>query len=305
MPTNPGKQAVVRFIEETTPGTTPADPDLLLFSPETQRVAFGLDKNSKESLDIGEVDVHDFFTVQNAYTLEVEFNLYDVTSGLADFLARRSDGAPKAFTIEVIPDEDAASPHYIRCTGWRVNDVALGGSLDNPYVVTITFAAGLIVDPTTSDPGIGTGSRETKTAYATRTSNAVLKHFSSGAITLDGSPVAVLLGSLELTVANGVEASYTTGSAEPVTTATRFGNRRYTGTADLSLDDGSLAHWTRVDGFTEHSLAIPFGTGSGDDILTLTGVRFPSIEVEAAVDTDILMGGQPFVAKTHAFSTVP
>lgn len=303
MAITPGHQAVCRYIAEATPGTVPTNPDFLLLSKETQRVTIGLDKDGQESLDIGEEEIHDLFTVKNAYKLDVEFHLYDVTS-IAAFLARQADNTLKSWAFDIIPNQDATSPHYIRASGWRCGSWRLGGGDGKPYTITLSFVGGTITAPTTTDPGLGTGSRETKAGYDTRLSSPTLAVWSSGAITVNGSAVAVLMDSFTLDVDFGAQAHYTTGNADPVAAAVTAGVTKYTGSASFSLDAGSKEHWDRVNAYAEHTIEVPFGTTTGDDILNLSGVRFPSLDVDISVGTDLLMANNPFQAKSYSMTTV-
>lgn len=304
MAVTPGHQAVIRYVEETTAGTTPANPALLLFSPEVQGITMGLDKNQQESLDIGELDVHEYFSVKNSYSVTVNFHLYDVDRILDAFTDRNGDQTPKSYTLEVIPDQDGATPHYFRGTGWKPSNIEFSTDDDAPWTVAITFEGGIWADPVTTDPGIGTGSRETKADYDLNAVDPTLKHYATAAVTLDGSAWAVLLGSFNVTIEQGVAPQYNIGSADPVATATVFGGRKITGTGDISLDEGASEQWARVSALSSHEIRVPFGVTTGDQVLVLEGVTFPSIELDVSADTDVLRGGQSFTAQTISRATV-
>lgn len=294
-----GHQAVIRYIEEATPGTTPTNPALLLFSKETQRVRIGIDSNQMESLDIGEVEVDELFSAMTTYMAEVEYHMYEADK-VFDFWERLSTGAPRSWTLEVIPNEDAATKTYFRGTGWRANTCRLSGRAGEAWLHTVTFAGGKWAAPVTADPGIGTGSRQAKAAITD-----ALRTFAGGAITLNAAAWAVLLEEFEVTVEHGVETHHDTGVADPDVSATTHGKRKITGTATLSLDDGFKEHWDRiVAGLTTHAIVVPFSTTAGQPKLTLSSVRFPSLEGELSIDQDALMGGVPFQALTYTQSTV-
>lgn len=299
MATTPGKDAVIRYVEETSPGVTPANPDFSLFSKETLNVTLGKDRNQEESLDIGNVDVEDYYLLQDSYTLSVECHIYDVAR-ILDFWERNPDASLRSYTLEYIPDVSAVTKHYYRARGWRVGSIELSVSVNNAYTATITFVGGTIDDPVTVDPGIGTGSREAKSAFAADP----IKTYASGAVELDGAAWAYLVGSLTVTMENDYEAQYTLGQAQPVVELRAGATRRITGQADISLDGGASEQWARVSAGASHALAIPFG-GTGEALLTLTGVKFNSIEVTSDTDATVLMGGQDFMATGFTVGVVP
>lgn len=293
-----GHQAVVRYIEETTAGTTPSNPALLLLSKETARTTFFLDKDMKESLDMGEIEVESFFSAKNIYGFEVEFHLYDVDR-FFDFWERKSTGEPRSFTFELIPNEDAAVPHYIRAVGMRCQSATLSGRVGEAWVCSIVLTGGTIAAPSTSDPGIGSGSREAKAAITD-----ALRTFAGGVITIDAVAAAVLVDEFEVTVEHGTEAHWTSGSAQPVVAGTTHGVRKISGTLNMSLDDGFKEHWDRVVAFADSTIVVPFSTTGGQPKVTFSVCKFPRINAETNVDSDLLMGSQPFSAETYAEGTV-
>lgn len=298
MATTAGKDAVIRFIEEAVPGTTPANPDWLLFSRETLNVTLGLDRNQEESLDIGNIDVEQYYLLHNTYSITVECHLYDVAR-ILDLWERNVDNSLKAYSMEYIPDATAAVKHYYRAKGWRVGSIELSVQVNQAWTASITFVGGTITPPVTVDPGIGTGSREDKSAFVDP-----IKTFASGVVELNGAAWAVLVNGLTLTLENDYEALHTLGQADPVVAVNASATRRITGSADISLDDGASTQWNRVVAGAEHTLEVPFG-GAGADLLTLTGVTFPSIEVESNTDDQVLLGGQDFTATGFTIGVVP
>lgn len=292
-----GFQGEIRFIEETTAGTTPTNPAFLLFSPETQRVRMFLDKNLKESLDMGTVDVHEFYSAQNSYGVEVEFHLYDVDR-FFNFWERTTGNAPRPYSLELIPDAQATAKHWIRGTGWRTKSAKLAGRVGEAWVATVVFTGGKWSTPVTSDPGIGTGSRELRSAIST-----ALRTFAGGVITLDGTAAAILVDEFEMNVDHGTDARWTAGAADPVAGATSHKHRKIGGTMNISLDDGFKEHFDRVNAFADATLVIPFGA-AGQPKVTFSGVKLPRFEGEAGVSADILMGSEPWNAETYAEGTV-
>ncbi|MCA1811483.1 MAG: hypothetical protein LC623_05675 [Halobacteriales archaeon] len=298
MSSTPGKDAVVRWVQETVAGTTPANPALKLFSKETLKCSLKLDIGQQESMDIGNVDVEDLFSVQNDYDIVVECHLCDVDR-ILDFVDRAANNTLNPYTLEYIPDVSAATKHYYRCTGWVLKALDLKVGENAPWVATLTFECGVIAAPVTVDPGIGIGSREAKSAIVD-----TIKHFASGAVTMDAAAWAILVGGLSVKFENDVGVKRTMGQKDPVNTLTQSATRRISGSVDLSLDDGAKAQWDRVVAAAAHTIAIPFG-GTGQQLLTLTGVSFPSIEVESNTDDDVLMGSQDFTATGYTRGLVP
>lgn len=292
-----GHQAVFRVIEETTVGTFPTNPALILLSKAHSKTKLKFSKNLQEAPDQGEYEVDEFYSAKNTYEVELEFIVYNVPRFL-DYWERTSTGAPRAWSWELIPNEDAATKHWIRGSGWKCKTAKLTGRLGEAWLATVSLVGGTISDPVTTDPGIGTGSREARSAISD-----ALRSFASGAITFNGSAWATLLGSIEITCDHGTEPRHTTGNADPVPGATTHGKRRITGTVDISLDDAFKEHFDRVKALAEHTIVIPFGA-AGQPKLTLTGVRLPDLDGETGADVDVLMGNQPFVAETFTEGTV-
>lgn len=292
-----GHQNVIRVVEETTAGTFPTNPTLRLLSKQTRSVRLFYDRNLKESADLDDYEVDSFYSITNAYGLEVEYVLHDVDDMTA-FWARNSDHSTDSFSFEIVLNADSATPYYVRGTGWRPQTCTLRGAVDGEYVHSVVFTGGVWTDPTSSAPSIGTGSRMVKADITD-----ALRTWSSGAITVGGSAVGALMEDIEVVINHGSTPRYTTGNADPVPGATVFGRRMITGTASFSLDDGASTHFTRVDGLSATTIVIPFGA-SGQPKITLSGVVFPRWEVELTSDSDVIEGGQEFRALSYAVGTV-
>lgn len=297
MPLTHGQQMRFLYVEESTPGTTPTNPVFIRLSKEVQRVKFLLDRDLKESLDVEEFEPDSFFSARKLYGIEVDFNVYDVSRFL-DFWERIATGQPRSYSIEISPNQDAAVVHYYSATGWRPKTAKLSGNVGEAYVASVVFEGGKIADPVTVAPPIGTGSREAKSAIV-----AALRHFASGAVTLDGLAWATLVGGLEVTCDHQSEPGYTTGGLDPVAAGARFGNRKIAGTTDISLDEGLSTFWSDTVALAVHTIEIPFGA-AGQPKLTLSGVVFPRIEGEFGVDKKAAMGNRPFSAKSFTEGTV-
>lgn len=285
-----GQGAALRVVEEADPGTTPADPNFLLLSKETQSVKVFLDKDLKESVDIGEVDLVDLFSGKNVYGVSTEYIVYDPDL-VFDFMERQSDNTPRSWSLEYIPDQDAASPVYLRGKGWRANTCEVSGELGDKYKVSLSLECGKWEDPVTADPGIGAGSRQDISEIVED-----VKHFASGPIQLNGGTFATLVGKFSLKVEHQAEAAYTSGSMEPVPEGAKFGNRKVSGSADISLDEGLKEHWDRVKGFNKHVIKLPFGSTTGDREWVLNDVRFGKVEGESGKDAKLVMGSVPWQA---------
>lgn len=283
-----GQGAALRYIEEAEVGVTPALPALSLFSKETKRVRYFLDKDKKESVDMGEVDVVDLFSTRHVYGVSTEFTLYDPDI-VFDLMEREANNQTRSYTFEVIPDQDAAAPVYIRGRGWRPKTVEVSGSVGDPYSVSVEFAGGLWEDPVTAEPDAD--SRQTVADIV-----EPVKHFASGAILFDGAAWATLVDGFSIQVDHGTEARYTSGSKDPVLKATEFGHRKITGTADISLDDGVVEHWDRVVAFAKHDIILPFGSSGGDRQWEIAGVRLDRVEPEHGTDVKIVLGSVPWQA---------
>lgn len=293
-----GQQGVIRFVEETAPGTTPTNPALLLFSPETQTSAVKISTDVQESRDIGEYDVHDHFAARIEYEVKVSYHLYDV-SRYFPFLERKSDGAPRSYTLEFEPNQDAGTNHRYVGTGFAADEVKLSGEVGGPWVVEITFKGGRIADPTPTGVAIGTGSREAATAFTDP-----IRTFASGTIELDSAAWAILVGSFEATVKHGVEANYNAGDDEPVAGKFSYGGREVSGSADLSADDGASEAWARAKDLTKHIVDVNFSSTPSHPALRITDCVFPETEIEIGTDSKTVMVSQPWRGKTPSEGTV-
>lgn len=298
MGTTPGQQGVIRWVPETTPGTFPTNPALKLFSRETLNVKLMLDVGEKESLDIGNVDVEEYFKVLNSYGFTVECHGYDVQR-LLDFITRNADNSLKTYGLEYIPNQDQTTKWYYRGVGWRMATLEVSGKAGEPFVFKFEFKGGKWSNPVSMDPGIGTGSRELKSAI---TQSIVT--FATAPITVDAAPWGVILNEFSFKVENKVAVYHDTGDPEPEVAVVSSAPRRLSGQGNVSLDDGASTEWLRTKNYTAASIIVPFG-GSGSPMVTLGGCHFPTIEVESVTDKELLMGARPFTAATITLGTVP
>lgn len=285
-------------MEETDPGVTPTDPNFQLLSAETQRVQPTLDKNLDRSQDIGNFEPEEFVSAMNTYGFEVEGHLYRPVD-IFQLIERLASGEVRFFTLEFIPNADATDPVFIRARGMRPVSVELSAGIGEPWTWTVEFGAGVTDAPTTVDPGIGTGSRETKDAIT-----EPQRTFASGAIQLDAATWALLVGSFNLSVDHETEAAHTTGDPDPVPEAALVGQRVLSGSADVSFDNGYQDTFDRTQAFDEHTIFIPFGSEAGDPAWELQGVVFPDWSPELTTDTKVVQGGRDYEARSIVSTTV-
>lgn len=292
-----GQQAVIRYVEETTPGTTPTTPTLQLLSPETLSVAWMIDGQLQESRDIGDYDVHEYFQAKRVYGVKVSGHVYDVERLLDAFVDRTATGAPKSHSLEIIPNQDDATPQYYIARGMRADTVKFSGDQDGAQTVEIEFKGGVIDDPTTSPIS---ATREDNTAFA----GDPIKTFLGIVHTKDGNPLAAILGAFEYEIKNNITPKYASGSSDPAPEFAAYGKREITGSADISLDDGASTQWLLTKANTPVELRLEYGTTGGDQVVVLEDCYFDSLEVEIDTDTDVLMQDVPFKVTTLSRTTL-
>ena len=297
MGVTPGRQAVFRYVAEAVPGVFPANPALILPSKEVRRVRFFLDKDLKESVDINDNDIEGHFSCKNIYGVEVEFVVYTVAR-FTDFVTRDAENLPKAYAVEIIPDQDAATVHWFRGTGWRAKSATLKSKVGDEWIATVVLEAGKMSDPVTVDPGVGAGSRQAKNAIVD-----AMRLFRAAAITKGGAPVATLTDELTLVVNHGTSAHWTTGEADPVAAGAGATKRRFTGTMNFSLDAGGATAWAAVKNQTVGDLVIPFGA-AGQPKITIANVVLPKFNFEVTPETDIIYDNEEYRGTTYTEGVV-
>lgn len=289
----------MRRVLETAAGTFPTNPALTLLSKETTRVKLRLGKNYQKSVDIDDVDVDSFFSPNNEYGLELEYRVYD-TAAVTDFIDRDSRNLPKPYSFEIIPNQDdgAGSVQYYRASGWRAKTVTFEGGVKEPWLCKTLLVGGKIADPVTVDPGIGTGSRQNKSAIA-----QPRRLFRTGAITRNGAAFATLLRKFTAVCEHGTEAGYTTGDADPVAAGVTALRREFTGTAEFTLDDGASALHTIVKNETLGDIVVPFGA-SGQPKFTWQNALLDDWEPELSGDENASYANVPWRAPTFVAGVV-
>lgn len=291
-----GQQSEVRYVEESTAGSTPSNPAFKLFSTQTKRISVDWDKEQLDGTDIGQVDVEEWVFEQNEYTVDVEF-LMQRPSNVQKFAERQSDNTKRSFTIEWIPNADASTTHYIRMKGFRPQSVQLNGSVGSAWSVTVTFVGETIDQPTTTDPGIGTGSREDPSGVSDS-----IRNFAGAEVQQDGSTWAAIVNNFSATIDDGTTLEHTTGSADPAEVT--YGHRTIEGSTDLAFEDGTKPLFDETDNETTYKINIPWGTSSGDEQWDLTTVVSSNWAPEQGVDDEHILANRDFTAQGITFTTV-
>lgn len=276
-----------RIVEETTKGTTPSDPALTVLSSVTRRATPRATKTEVDSRDIGDWDRAASTGVKNEYEVEVEYTL-SRTTDLNDFVERQSDGTPRAYTLELISNVDGTAV-YQRGQGFNPGEITVNGAIDEPYVATVLFQGGILNAPTTTDPGIGTGSREAVTSVSEG-----IKTFAGGDVDKAGAEWATLVNNATATVNHGVEPAYDAASQDPDNTVSLVGNREITGTADLTYDDAGDAFFDDTTNLTAENINILFESGATPAKWQITNATFPGWEWEGNTDDTTVFAARDF-----------
>jgi hypothetical protein len=291
-----GQQTEVRFVEETTDGTTPSNPTLNLFSTQTQRVSMSVNKEVLDGTDLGRLDVEDWIHESEDDEVEVEF-LMQRPNDVQKFVERESDDTTRSFTIEVIFNADQGTSYYVRAKGMRPQTVEVNGGVDSAYRVTVTFVGETIDKPTSTDPGVGTGSRE---SYSSVTDN--VKTFAGAEVQLGSATWAAIVNNFQLTIDHQTQLEHTTGQQGPAEVT--HGNRLIEGSSDLAFEDGGKSLFTDTDDENEKTINIPWGASTGDPQWDLTTAIFPSWEPEMTAGDNHLLAGRDFQAQSITFTTL-
>ncbi len=291
-----GQQSEIRYVEESSPGSTPSNPAFKLFSTQTKRIAPVVDKELLEGTDIAQLDVEEWIHEQETYEIQVEF-LMQRPDEVQKFAERQSDNTPRSFTLEWIPNADASTTHYIRLKGFRPQSIDLNGAVGSAWSVTVTFVGENIDTPTTTDPGIGTGSREAHSSISD-----TINTFAGAEVQQGGATWAAIVNNVSVTIDHGTELEHTSGQQAPAEVT--YGHRTITGSADLAFEDGTKPLFDETDNETEFTVNIPWGTSTGDPQWDLTTATSPNWSPEQGVDDNHIMGAREFNAQSISFTTV-
>lgn len=284
----------VLYVEETTPGTTPTDPDYKKLSDHVESCTVSLDPATKEYRDIGSYDVASFILGLPAYGLRVGYKLhtdrFDVVDGGVD---RQADNSLKSYSFEVAVNLDGTTQSYYTFKGGKVESTSLRGSVGEAVMVEHTIKA-LSVSIVTSEPSVGTGSRETSALGA-------LSVYSGSTITRGGSAVAYITRAFELSVSHSLSVEGTDNQTDPKEIFE--GARQVSGRCDITIDDGGKTLADTVLAGTEAAMTFAFGSTGALEV-GLTGVRWQNLDIPLDTQEGCIKQNVPFRAKTAAATTV-
>jgi len=284
----------VLSVVEVTPGTTPTNPALIKFSDHVQSVSMSFDPQLKEWRDIGDFDVASIVKGLPMYGVRISYMLHSGRkTQLDDAINRQADNSVKSQTIEVSLNRDGSTVGYYTFLGCKAEDATTRGGVGEPVTVDITYKA-LSVTRATSEPSVGSGSRETASLGA-------LCHGSTSSITRGGSALAYVTRTWEFKVSHALEALGTDNQTDPKVILE--GIRQVTGTVDITVDDGGVTLTDAVLAGTAAEVIFALG-GAGAPKFTLSNVQWSNLEIPLSAEQGFVLTGVPFIATAIATGTV-
>lgn len=269
--TNPTMKAVSDFIKNVTIGV--ADEHDILRTISSQNVV-------------------DYFKKPRDYTLHIEYIVQN-KDFLEDILTR-SSGEINSLFFDIGVNKSQTTPSYFRCAGCKAKKVKIEGKNGETWTVTADFSVKEITT-STSPINVGTGSHASPIGTSALTFNV------AGSISYGGSEVAYITDSISIDIDNGLQDLWDVGSLTKKSCVA--GALSITGTCDITLDDGGKTLFDNIINGTTNSLIVNMGA-TGSPKLTLSGVRFKSLEIPQDIGKGVIIQGVPFNAKTISISTV-
>jgi hypothetical protein len=280
----------VLSVVETTPGTTPTNPALIKFSDHVQSVQVSLDPALEEWRDIGDYDAQSFVGGLPMYGVKISYVLHvNRKTQLDDAIVRQSDNTLKSQTIEVAVGLDDATPGYLVLKGCKADRASCKPEVGKPAVVEITYKA---LSHATSQVTIGSGSRESSALGS-------LSVFSATAITRGGSALAYVTRGAMFEVNNNLRVEGTDNQSDPK--AIFEGSRQVSGSADITLDDGTATIAAAVTGLTGAQMVFSLGA-SGAPKYTLNNCVWEKLDVDMNVNDGVIVSSVPFRARKSSGS---
>lgn len=180
--------------------------------------------------------------------------------------------------------------------GCKVKTCEANGSEGEGWLITADFSV--------KDVAIAAAQASSKTTDAGSVVDGDLCMFNiAGSIQADGADVADVLQNFTVRVDNNLDDMWSVGSRykeRAIRTAVD-----YTGSADISIDDGGNPHLTDVINHNEAtSIVIQMAhTGSGAPKITLTDTRWDSGIIDAAGQTEGIIESCPFTSTNLVVAT--
>ena len=181
---------------------------------------------------------------------------------------------------------------YYLLKGCVVKTAELNGSEGEGWIVTADFSVKDVASYTSKQSSVST----------TVTGDLCMFNV-AGSVQADAADIADVLQNFTLRVDNNIDDIWSIGNRykeRAIRTAVD-----YTGTCDISIDDGGKAHFDDViDHATATSIIVMLaGTGSGAPKLTLTNTRWDSGIVNAAGATEGIIESCPFTSEDLSVTT--
>ena len=284
----------IEYVVESSYGAgAPENPTMLAVSDFVTNVTIGVGDEHDVLKSITSQNIVDYFKKPRDYTLHIEYIPQNET--FLDDVITRTNGVLQSLFFDVGVNVSQSTSSYFQCKGCKPKTVRIEGRNGETWKITVDFS---VKDITTSTSAIdvGTGS------HASSIGTDPLSFNVAGSITYGGSEVAYITDAISIEVDNGLTDLWDVGSLTKKA-CDESGTISITGSCDITLDDGGKELWGNIINGTENTLVVNMGS-TGAPKITLTGVRFKSLEIPQDIGGGTIIQSVPFTAKTISIGTV-
>jgi len=166
----------------------------------------------------------------------------------------------------------------------------VSSSINNEYIYSMDFDVKSVVtssSATGATPGVLAG--------------AICAFNVAGSIEKDGSDLAYITNSIDITIDNGTKSHFDHDSLDKQYAIA--GELNISGSCDISLNEGGALHLAEVLTQADFELVVALG-GAGCPEITLHNCKFKSSEIDVNISGDIMKENAPFTGKTISYATV-
>jgi hypothetical protein len=171
---------------------------------------------------------------------------------------------------------------YFNLLGCKSKTVRVSSSFNNEYMITVDMS---VKSGTTATTAIGTAPTSLTGAY--------LGFNVAGAIRKDGADIAYIVDSIDITFEQNLTDKWDHDSL--IKQFCIEGARDFTGTVDVSLDEGGGKHWGEIMQQKEFDLIIDLG-GTNCPRLTIPNCKWKSGEFDINLSNEPMMDSAPFTS---------
>ena len=198
---------------------------------------------------------------------------------------KQCDLSSLCFFLEVNSCVNSTDKTYYIIKGAKLKSVGISASHNTEYVFSMDFS---VKESEITDSSSVTADEPTDLS-------GVLCAFNiAGSITDgDNNPLAYIVDSIDVTIDEGLKDYWDHDSIDKQYAIA--GEKDITGSVDITLDEGGGNHLQDVIDQTEFSIKIALG-GSGCPLITLSGCKWKSSEIDKNNAGDIMKESAPFTA---------